>query len=61
MQPQTANSHRSWRRTLELPDDIKAPLTEIARARERSVSAEIRWALREYVQRHAWETRRELH
>jgi predicted transcriptional regulator len=50
-----AEEERDWRRTLELPAEIKAPLTALAARRERSVSAEIRVALREHVERHGWE------
>ena len=39
-----------------MPAEIRAPLSEIAAKRERSVSAEIPLALREHVERHRWET-----
>lgn len=49
------NDGVDWRRTLVLPVEIKQSLTELAQARDRSVAAEIRVALREHVGRHAWE------
>ena len=54
---ETQPRERDWRRTLELPAEIKTPLVELAAQRERSVSAEIRVALREHVERRDWERR----
>lgn len=42
-----------WRRTLDLPAELREPLAELAERAERSVAAEIRVALREHVERAA--------
>ena len=42
---------RDWRRTLELPAELREPLESLARVNERSTSAEIRIALRQHVKR----------
>ena len=44
---------RDWRRTLELPAELREPLESLARVNERSTSAEIRIALRQHVKRAA--------
>ncbi|HKR98343.1 MAG TPA: TraY domain-containing protein [Candidatus Dormibacteraeota bacterium] len=40
------------------PPELKVPLEEIAHRHERSLSAEVRAALREHVARYQWEVRR---
>jgi hypothetical protein len=47
---QTQAEH-DWRRTLDLPADLREPLADLARQNERSTAAEIRLALREHVER----------
>ena len=48
---QQKSQARDWRRTIELPAELREPLDEIARRNERSTSAEIRVALRRHVER----------
>jgi predicted DNA-binding protein len=40
-----------WRRTIHLPGELREPLTVLAKASERTVSGEIRAALREHIER----------
>ena len=49
MQTQARHQNHDWRRTLVLPSELREPLAELARANERSTSAEIRVALRRHV------------
>ena len=41
--------HPHWRQTLELPGELREPLTDLAHRNERSVAAEVRHALRQHV------------